>query len=399
MKLATRATRIAPSPTLNMAASVKRMVAQGEKIIDFSAGEPAFETPEFIRDAAIAAIREGFTHYTPVTGIDELKEAILDKCLADHGLRYEKSQVLVSCGAKHALYNLAQVLLEEGDEVILPTPYWVSYPDQIALAGARTVLLPTEEVHEYAIDPEALEARITPRTKAIILNSPGNPTGAVYSRRILEEIATLALRYNLLIVSDEIYERMVYDKREHVSIASLAPEVQARTVLVNGVSKTYAMTGWRIGYAVGPTDLIAAMGHLQSQSTSNPTSIAQKAAVAALRGDQSVVQEMVRALDDRRQCMVKRLQAIPGVQCPVPGGAFYAFPNISELIGRRHANGTIANPSDLVAYLLSKAGIACVPGEPFGSTSHIRLSYTPDVPCIEEGMDRFEAAVKALMEA
>ena len=283
MKLAARAGRIAPSPTLAMAATAKAMAAQGIDVIDFSSGEPDFDTPEPVKAAAEAAIRAGFTKYTPSSGIDELREAIVDKLKTEQGLQYEKSQILVSCGAKHSLYNLAEALLEAGDEVIIPVPYWVSYADQTLLNDATPIFLPTSNMMDTPLMPHELERLITPRTKAIIVNSPCNPTGATYDRTTLERLAELALRQHLVLISDEIYEKVLYDGATHISIASLGPEVAARTVVINGVSKAYAMTGWRIGYAAGPKDLLTAMANIQSQSTSNPCSISQKAAVAALR--------------------------------------------------------------------------------------------------------------------
>ena len=396
MKLANRTSRIAPSPTLHMAATVKALKAQGAQIFDFSAGEPASDTPEYIKAAAYEAIQSGFTKYTPVNGTEELKEAIIEKFHHDQGLDYEKSQVLVSCGAKHTLYNIAQALFEAGDEVIVPSPYWVSYPDQIVLSDATPIFLETQESSNYSIAPAALKACISSRTKAIILNSPCNPTGSVYNQKTLEGIAELVLRHNLIIISDEIYEKMIYDDHRHVSIASLAPEVAKQTVMVNGVSKAFSMTGWRIGYAAGPKDLIGAMGNVQGQSTSNPTSISQKAAVAALRGDQTFIEQMVMELNQQRNVMVEGLKAIPGMQCPMPAGAFYAFPNVSSLFGRRHAKGTINSATDLTDYLLQEAKVACVSGEPFGSRSHIRLSYTPTLPTIEQGLDRVKTAINAL---
>ena len=396
MKLASRTTRIGPSPTLQMAATAKALAAQGVEVFDFSAGEPAGDTPDFIKAAAYQAIQSGFTKYTPVTGIDELKEAIQEKFERDQGIKYEKSQILVSCGAKHILYNLSQALFEAGDEVIVPTPCWVSYPDQILLSDATPVFLETQETANYAIDPVALEASVTPRTKAIILNSPCNPTGSIYERQTLEGIASIALRHKLLIISDEIYEKMVYENYRHISIASLDPELAKNTVIVNGVSKTFAMTGWRIGYAAGPKDIITAMGHVQSQSTSNPTSISQKAAVAALRGDPAIISQMVRELDECRTAMVKRLNGIPGIHCPTPAGAFYAFSNVSQLLGRHHAKGTINSPTDLAEFLLSQSKVVTVPGEPFGSPHHLRLSYTPNLETIHRGMDHLETAIKAL---
>lgn len=396
MKLAARAGRITPSPTLAMAATAKAMAARGIDVCDFSTGEPDFDTPQGVKAAAEAAIRAGFTKYTPSSGIDELRQAIIDKLRAEQGLPYEKAQVLVSCGAKHSLYNLAEALLEAGDEVIIPVPYWVSYADQALLNDATPVLFPTREENGYAIDVEALEQRVTARTKAILINSPCNPTGATYDRATLERIAALALRRDLLIISDEIYEKIVYDDVRLTGIASLSPEVASRTVIINGVSKAYAMTGWRIGYAVGPKELITAMANIQSQSTSNPCSISQKAAVAALREGEAFTKTMVAEFDRRRRVMVARLNAMPGVYCQMPSGAFYTFPNIKGLLGRKGPGGTIASPTDLANYLLQEAKVAVVPGEPFGSSEHIRLSYATSMEAIERGMSRLETAFEAL---
>jgi aspartate aminotransferase len=396
MKLAARTGRIVPSPTLSIAATAKAMAAQGIDVIDFAAGEPDFDTPEPVKAAAEAAIRTGFTKYTASSGIDELKQAIAKKLEADHGLRYEKSQILVSCGAKHTLYNLAEALFEDGDEVLIPAPFWVSYQDQVLLNDATPVLVCTSEADGYAVTAAMLKTYLSPRTKAIIVNSPCNPTGAMYDRASLEGIAQIALAHDLVIISDEIYEKITYDGARHVSIASLGPDVAARTVIVNGVSKAYAMTGWRIGYAAGPRDVITAMANIQSQSTSNPTSISQKAAVAALNGGDAFTRQMVQEFDRRRRVIVDRLNKIPGVSCRMPMGAFYAFPNISGLFGRRHAAGVIASASDLATYLLQEAKVTVVPGEPFGSASHIRLSYATSLEAISRGLDRIEAAVRKL---
>ena len=396
MKLATRVSRIAPSPTLAMAATAKAMAAQGIDVIDFSTGEPDFDTPEPVKAAAEAAIRSGFTKYTPSSGIDELRTAIIDKLKTEQGLQYEKSQILVSCGAKHSLYNLAEALLEAGDEIIIPTPYWVSYADQALLNDATAVLLPTSETDGYAIHPDELERRITPRTKAIIVNSPCNPTGATYGRKTLDAIATIAVKHDLLVISDEIYEKVLYDGAGHVSIATLGPEIAARTVVINGVSKAYAMTGWRIGYAAGPKELITAMGNIQSQSTSNPCSISQKAAVAALRFGEPFTRQMVTEFDKRRRAIIEGLNKIPGVSCRMPGGAFYAFPNITGVLGKRGPAGPVNSPTDLATYLLKDAHIAVVPGEPFGSREHIRLSYATSLDVIRRGLDRLAMALKKL---
>jgi len=392
MKLAARAGRIAPSPTLAMAATAKAMAAQGIDVIDFSSGEPDFDTPEPVKAAAEAAIRSGFTKYTPSSGTDELRAAIAEKLLVEQGLRYEKAQILVSCGAKHSLYNLAEALLEAGDEVIIPVPYWVSYSDQVLLNDATPVLLSTREEEGYTIHADELERCITPRTKAIIVNSPCNPTGATYDRATLERIAAIAVRRDIVIVSDEIYEKVLYDGVRHVSIASLGPDVAARTVVINGVSKAYAMTGWRIGFAAGPKQLLTAMANIQSQSTSNPCSISQKAAMAALRLGGSFTEKMVAEFDQRRRVMVERLNAMPGVRCSMPTGAFYAFPNVQGVLGRQGPGGTVKTPTDLANYLLHDARVAVVPGEPFGSSHHLRMSYATGMDIIRRGMDRLEAA-------
>ncbi len=396
MKLAARVGRIVPSPTLSITATAKAMAAQGIDVIDFASGEPDFDTPEPVKAAAEAAIRAGFTKYTPSSGIDELRGAIADKLKTEQGLHYDKSQILVSCGAKHSLYNVAEALLEAGDELIIPVPFWLSYQDQTLLNDATPVLLKTEERDGYTISPEALEAAITPRTKAIIVNSPCNPTGATYDRKTLEGIAAAALRHDLVIISDEIYEKVLYDGAQHISIASLSPEVAARTVVINGVSKAYAMTGWRIGYAAGPKPLLTAMANIQSQSTSNPCSISQKAAVAALRLGNPFTTVMVAEFDRRRRLMVERLNNMPGVTCRMPTGAFYAFPNVSGLLSKRWKDQPIGSAANLATFLLNEAQVALVPGEPFGSDIHIRLSYATSMEAIERGLSRIEAAIRRL---
>lgn len=396
MKLASRTTRISPSPTLQLSATVKALVAQGQRVFDFTAGEPSFDSPDVAKNAAYDAIRSGFTKYTAVTGIDDLKDAITEKFQRDQGITYSRSQILVSCGAKHTLFNLALALFESGDEVIIPTPYWVSYPEQILVADAKPVFLPTSESAGYAIDLKALEAALTDRTKAIILNSPCNPTGSMYDRQTLEGIAKLALQHNILIISDEIYEKMIYDGHRHHSIASLGPDIARNTIIVNGVSKTYSMTGWRIGYAAGPDLLIKAMGDIQSQSTSNPTSISQKAAVGALRGGEPFIQHMVKELDIRRKAIVAGLNRVTGIHCPMPSGAFYAFPSIAQLLGRRFQGQSLDTPLALANFFLKEAQVACVPGEPFGSPMHLRFSYTGTLEVIEEGLEHLAEAVARL---
>ena len=396
MKLAKRVGRISPSPTLSITAEAKALAARGVDVIDFASGEPDFDTPPPIKEAGIAAIRSGFTKYTAAGGIDELKRAVADKLRRDHGLAYDTSQILISCGAKHTLYNVAQALFEAGDEVVIPAPYWVSFPDQVRLNDATPVLVPTSEATGFRFTGDLLKRHVTDRTKAVIVNSPNNPTGSAYDRRMLDGIAEVALRHGLLIISDEIYEQFLYDGLEHVSIASLGAEVQAQTVVVNGVSKTYAMTGWRIGYAAGPKDLIAAMGTIQSQSTSNPTSIAQKAAVTALNEGEPFIKAMVAEFDKRRRCMVERLNKIPGIHCTMPNGAFYAFPHVGGLMGRRSPEGPVASATELAGYLLKEAQTATVPGEAFGAPEHLRFSYATGMQQIVEGLDRIEAAVRRL---
>ena len=396
MRLAKRVSQISPSPTLSMTAEAKAMAACGIDVIDFASGEPDFDTPIPIKEAAITAIRNGFTKYTATGGIDDLKQAVVDKLRRDQDLFYEKSQVLISCGAKHSLYNLAQALFEAGDEVIIPAPYWVSYPDQIVLNDATPILVPTREENGFQLTSELFEKHLTSRTKAVVVNSPGNPTGSVYERRSLETIAKIALRHGIVIISDEIYEKIIYDGITHVSIASLGADVQAQTVVVNGVSKAYAMTGWRIGYAAGPKSLIDAMGTVQSQSTSNPNSIAQKAAVAALQGGNDSTSAMVAEFDKRRRFIVERLNKIPGIVCSMPRGAFYAFPSVGRLVGRSSPHGPISSAAHFASYLLKEARVATVPGEAFGAPGHLRFSYATSLKKIAEGLERIDVAVQRL---
>ena len=396
IKLAKRVGRISPSPTLRMTAEAKAMAARGVDVIDFAAGEPDLDTPDAVKEAGIAAIRAGFTKYTASGGIDELKVAVIDKLKRDQGLAYDKSQILISCGAKHSLYNLGQALFEAGDEVLIPAPYWVSYPDQAVLNDATPVMIPTEEATGFQLTGGLVERYVTERTKAIIVNSPSNPTGAVYQVRTLQAIAEVALRRNFLIISDEIYEKMVYDGARHESIASLGKDVQARTVVVNGVSKAYAMTGWRIGYSAGPVDVISAMGTVQSQSTSNPNSMAQKDAVTALNQGEPFITAMVTEFDKRRRFMVERLNKIPGVHCMMPSGAFYAFPHIGQLLGRKSGGEPISSSTALATYFLTEARVATVPGEAFGAPDHLRFSYATSMRNIADGLDRIEAAILRL---
>jgi len=393
--LSERAKNIKPSPTLAMDAKAKAMKASGVDVVNFGVGEPDFDTPENIKEAAIKAIRDGFTKYTPVGGIDGLKDAIIEKFRKDNGLEYAREEIIVSCGAKHSLYNIAQALYGPGDEVIIPSPYWVSYPDQVILNDARPVIVKTYESDVFMLKPEALEARITKKTKAIILNSPSNPTGLTYDRKALERIAEVVLRHKLYVISDEIYEKLVYDGAEHVSIASLGSEIKKRTLVVNGLSKSHAMTGWRMGFTAGPKEIIKAMTNIQSQSTSNPNSIAQKAAIEALTGPQDFVQTMRSEFDRRRRFLVSELNAIPDVSCITPTGAFYAFPNISGLFGR--VNGKpVFSSSDLALFLLEDANVALVPGDAFGDDNCIRLSYATSMENLKKGVERIRNAVGKL---
>lgn len=391
--LAERVKKIKPSPTLAMDAKAKALKAQGLDIVNFGIGEPDFDTPEHVKEAAIKAIRDGFTKYTPVGGIDELKEAIVQKFKNDNKLEYTKEDIIVSCGAKHSLYNIAQALYGPGDEVIIPSPYWVSYPDQVLLNDADPVFVKTYEEDSFMLRPDVLESKITKKTKAIILNSPSNPTGLTYDKKTLEAIAEIALKHNVCIISDEIYEKLVYDGTEFISIASLSKEIKDRTIVVNGLSKSHAMTGWRIGYAAGPKDIIKAMTNIQSQSTSNPTSIAQKAAVAALTGPQDFISVMHSEFDKRRKFLVEGLNSIEGVRCLKPTGAFYAFPNVSKLYGKKTSTRQINSSLDMAMYLLEDANVALVHGEAFGDDNYIRISYATSMENIKKGLERIREAV------
>ena len=387
---------INPPATLAISARAKALRAKGVDVISFGAGEPDFDTPDHIKEAAIKALREGFTKYTPATGIEELKEAICEKFERDNGLSYSPEEVIVTCGGKQALYNLAMALFEEGDEVIVPAPYWVSYPAMIRLAGAEPVIVETSEEEGFKMRPEALEEAVTERTKAVIINSPSNPCGAVYGREDLEAIAEVALRHDLWIISDEVYEHILYDGLKHVSIASLSPELKERTIVVNALSKTYSMTGWRMGYAAGPKEVIAAMGKVQGQSTSNPTSFAQKGAVAALKGPQEGVAEMQREYQRRRDLVWELLTSIEGISCFKPLGAFYVFPNFSAYLGRTFKGEEIGDSTALGSYLLEEAKVAVVPGVEFGKEGHLRLSFPIALEVIEEGVKRIKEALRRL---
>ncbi|OIP32979.1 MAG: aspartate aminotransferase [Deltaproteobacteria bacterium CG_4_9_14_3_um_filter_44_9] len=396
MVLAERVSKIKPSPTLAVSAKADKMKADGIDIISFGAGEPDFDTPQNIKDAAINALNQGFTKYTAVDGIQELKDAIINKFQRQNGLTYERKQIIVSCGGKHTIYNIAQALFNNGDEVIIPSPYWVSFPDIVLLADATPVIVTTREKNEFKILPEELREAITARTKAIILNSPSNPTGTVYTAEELRKIAEIAVEKKLIVISDEIYEEFVYDGLAFTSIASLGKEIKDLTIVVNGVSKAYSMTGWRIGYAGGPQEIISAMSKIQSQSTSNPTSISQKASVEALMNSHGAVNTMVEEFNRRRKYMAERLNSINGVSCLNPMGAFYAFPRVSPLYSKRFNGKKIQDSTGFADFLLDVARVAVVPGLAFGDDNHIRLSYATSFENIKNGLDRIEEAIKQL---
>jgi aspartate aminotransferase len=394
--LSARIKAIGPSPTLGLTAKVNEMRARGIDVIGFGAGQPDFDTPANIREEAKRAIDEGFTKYTPASGIPELKSAICEKLKKDNGLDYKPGEVLVSCGGKHAIFNAVLALCGDGDEVILPSPYWVSYPEMIKLAGADAVVVKTTEANKFKISPEQLRDAITSKTKLLILNSPSNPTGMVYTREELQSLSEILVERGVYCISDEVYEKIIYEGHEHVSIASLSPQMKELTIVVNAVSKPYSMTGWRIGYAAGPKEIIQAMSNLQSHSTSNPTSISQKAALEAIRGPQESVKKMVQAFVERRNHMVKRLNSIEGIRCLMPEGAFYAFPNISELLGKKYDGREIKDSFSLAELLLTEAKVAGVPGAAFGDDNYIRLSYATSMENIVKGMDRIEEFVKKI---
>ncbi len=397
MKLSGRVRNLKPSATLSITAKAKALRAGGVDVIGFGAGEPDFDTPDNAKKGGVEAIESGFTKYTAVGGIDELKDAIIESLKKDHSLEYSRDEILVSCGAKHSIYNLTQALFEPGDEVLIPAPYWVSYPDQVALAGATPVTMETEERDLFKITPRDLERATTGRTRALVLNYPSNPTGTTYSREDLEKIVETALDAGLVIISDEIYEKIVYGDAEHVSVCSLSEKAKRSTILVNGVSKSYSMTGWRIGYAAGDRNVISAMSKLQGQSTSNPSSISQMAAVEALRGPQDVLEKRRGEFEKRKDFIVKRLNEIPGMTCFDPMGAFYVFPSISGLAGKKWEHGEIDGSISFTEFLLEEAKVAVVPGIAFGKENHLRISYATSMENIEEGMDRIERAVGTLI--
>lgn len=394
--LSPRVQKIKPSPTLAIDSRAKAMKASGIDVINFGVGEPDFDTPDNIKEAACKALRDGFTKYTAVGGIDPLKDAIIEKFQKDNGLSYKREEIIVSCGAKHSLYNIAQALYGPGDEVIIPSPYWVSYPDQVLLNDAKPVFVKTLESDSFVVRPEALEECITKNTKALILNSPSNPTGMLYDKETLMKIAELAVKHNFYVISDEIYEKLVYDDVVHISIASLSAAVKAKTIVVNGLSKSHAMTGWRLGFAAGPADVIKAMTNIQSQSTSNPNSMTQQAAVEALNGPQEFIATMRAEFDKRRTFVVNELNTVPGMSCIMPNGAFYAFPNTAKIYGARFRDKTINSSADLALYFLEEAKVALVHGEAFGDDRYVRISYATSMDDIRKGIERIRQALQNL---
>ena len=387
MQLSQRVQRIKPSPTLAITARAAQLRAEGKDIIGFGAGEPDFDTPEPIKAAAIEAIRQGFTKYTAVAGTVELRRAVCEKFRRDNGFDYDPEQILVSVGGKQSFYNLAQALLNPGDEVIIPAPYWVSYPDMVRLADGVPVIVPADIEQGFKITPAQLQAAITPRTRLVVINSPSNPTGATYSRAELEALgAVLARHPQVVVASDDIYEHIRLDETPFCNILMACPELRDQAIILNGVSKAYAMTGWRIGYAAGPRDLINAMKKIQSQSTSNPTSIAQVAAQAALEGDQDCIATMNEAFRERHRFVVAALNALPGVRCLDSQGAFYAFPHMA----RAMANLGVEDDVAFGEHLINEIGVALVPGSAFGAPGYMRLSFATSMDNLRDGLGRLE---------
>jgi aspartate aminotransferase len=399
MKIADYVTRVEPSPTMAITAKAKAMIRDGVDVIPMSAGEPDFDTPQHIKDAAITAIQDGFTKYTsPPSGIIELKEAICEAFRRDNGLEYGPDEVIVNVGAKHSIFLGLAALLDPGDEVIVPTPYWVTFTEQPKLVGAISVVVETRTENGLKMTPEEFRRAITPKTRMLILNSPSNPSGAVYSRPELEGLAAVAIDHGIVIIADEIYQKLVYDGVEHVSIASLSDEMKRQCIVVNGLSKTYAMTGWRVGFAGASREVIAAMDKVQSQTVSHTTSMSQKAAVAALTGPQESVETMRLEYDQRRKYVVRRLNDMEGIDCPMPQGAFYVYPDVSAHFGSKSPDGlSIESPAALCDYLLETGRVACVPGEGFGTKQHLRISYATSMEAIETALDRIEEALSGLI--
>ena len=396
MQVSSRAAGVVGSVTLEIDAKAKKMKADGIDVVGFGAGEPDFPTPQFVIDAAKDALDKGLTRYTPAAGLLELRQAICDKLQKDNGISYAPAQIVVSNGAKHALYNTFQAILEPGDEVLIPSPYWVSYPEMVKMAGGVPVFVPGAAEDGFKPSLSALRAACTPRTVAMILNSPSNPTGAIYTREELEGIAALAVEKQFYVISDEIYEELTYDGAQHISIASLGEDIYQQTIVINGMSKAHAMTGWRIGYSAAPVPVAKVIANYQSHATSNANTIAQWASVAALTGPRDDLEAMVREFAARRDYLCDRIEAIPGLGCVRPGGAFYVMMRISGLYGKSYEGQTISNSMDFAGVLLDKAQVAVVPGVAFGADEYVRLSYATSRENIEKGMDRIADFVQKL---
>ena len=386
-KISRRAASLSPSLTLIIDSMAKQMKAEGQDVVGFGAGEPDFDTPQHIKDAAIQALNDGFTKYTPASGIPELRQAIADKFQRENGLSYKPSQVIVSCGGKHSCYNVILATCEEGDEVIIPAPYWLSYPEMVKLAGATPVILPTSDQTEFKVTPEQLRAAITPRTRLFVLNSPSNPTGSVYTPDEIRALGDVCVEKGVLIMSDEIYEHLLYDGAAHKSVATFSQAHYDHTIIVHGFAKAWSMTGWRLGFLAAPEPIAKAIDAIQSHSTSNPTSFAQKGAVAALTGSQAHLKSWLVEYASRRTYAWKKLNSIPGISCVNSKGAFYLFPNISKLG---------LNSTDFCARLLEREKVAAVPGLAFGADDYLRISYATSMGNIEKGLDRLENFVRSL---
>ena len=397
LTLSSRVQQIKPSPTLAITAKAKALQAEGVDVVNFGAGEPDFDTPENIKEAGIKAIRDGFTNYTAVPGIPQLRQAIVAKLKRENRLDYAENEIIVSCGGKHSFYNLAQALLDPGDEVIILAPYWVSYPPMVSLAGGVPIILETSEGQGFKLSPERLKAAISGKTRAVVINSPSNPTGATYSWEELKDLAEVVVENDILLISDEIYEHIIYDGFVQRSPAEISSAVKERCVILNGVSKSYSMTGWRIGFTAGPAPLIAAMTKIQSQSTSNPTSISQMAAIEAYNGTQDYVTNVLVDFTERRVYIIKALNEIPGITCFNPKGAFYAFPSVKGLFGKSCNGKEIDSALTLCDMLLDEAKIAAVPGEAFGAPGYLRLSYATSMENIIKGIERLTDFVEGLV--
>lgn len=393
LKISKKASAISPSPTLAIDSKFKEMKKEGIPVVGFGAGEPDFNTPENIKNAGIDAIKNNITKYTPASGTLELKAAVCQKLKRDTGLEYSTSNIVISNGGKHSLTNTFTCICDPGDEVILPAPYWVSYPEMIKLADAVPVIIEGAEENNFKFTAEQLESAITPKTRALVLNTPSNPTGMVYTKDELEKIAEIAVKNNIYIIFDEIYEKLVYEG-EHTNIATLGDEIRDLTIIVNGLAKTYAMTGWRIGYVAANKKLAKAMGNIQSHATSNPNSIAQAAAVEALNGDQSIIETMKKTYIERRDYMVDKINSVDGLSCKTPHGAFYVFMNVKDVLNKEHYGKMINTANELCQDILDRALVALVPSEGFGVDGYVRLSYATSMDTIKTGLDRIEKYLK-----